>query len=148
MTPHDLQTSAEEIRRLQDRTRDEYLRHGFSRPYLLVSALAVFMMFASHDLPGPYWDSAAGALGAALLVGGLVVHQRRASVRRRPTALELLFSAAIGAVLLLICAVFLGAARTLDLPAPNTVAAAAIALAILLGANLTRPVFTAIVRRG
>ena len=148
MTSHDPQTSLEEIHRLQDRTRDEYVRHGFSRPYLLVSALAVFLMFASHDLPNPYWNSAAAALGVALVVGGLVVHQRRAAVRRRPTALELLFSVTLGAVLLLIWAVFLGAAQTLGLPAPNTIAAAVIALVILGGASLIRPAFTAIVRRG
>jgi phosphatidylserine synthase len=147
MTSPDPQTSIDQIRRLQDRTRDEYVRHGFSRPYLLVLALAIFVMFASHDLSGP-WDSVVGLLGAALLVAGLLVHQRRASVRRRPTALEALFSLVVGGVLLLICAVFLGAAHSLDLPAPNTIAATAIALAIVCGAQLTRPVFTAIVRRG
>jgi hypothetical protein len=148
MTPHDPQTSVEEIRRLQDRTRDEYVRHGFSRPYLLVTALAVFIVFASSDLPTPYWNNAAAAFGMALTVGSLLVHQRRASVRRRPTALELLFSVGAGVVLLLVGSVCLGVAHTLDLPAPNTLAAAAIALAVLGGANLTRPVYTAIVRRG
>ena len=148
MTPHDPQTSVEEIRRLQDRTRDEYVRHGFSRPYLLVTALAVFIMFASSDLPSPYWDNAVAALGLALTVGGLLVHQRRASVRRRPTALELLFSVGVGGVLVVVVSVSLGVAHTLGLPAPNTFAAAVIALTVLGGANLTRPVYTAIVRRG
>jgi hypothetical protein len=148
MTSPDPQTSVEEIRRLQDRTRDEYVRHGFSRPYLLVTALAVFVMFASSDLPRPYWNNAVAVLGAALIVGGLVVHQRRAAVRRRPTALEVLFSVGLGIVLMVICSVCLGVTHTFDLPAPNTIAAAAIGLVVLCGANLTRPVFAAIVRRG
>jgi hypothetical protein len=150
MNPDDAQTSLDDIRRLQDRTRDEYVRHGFSRPYLLASALVLFIAFASFDLPAP-WGTTAVTSGVGLALGLLVVHQHRAPVRRRPTGPELLFYAGASAGLIVVYVAFSVATAIadlkFDLPAPHTVAAAALALTTLLCANPARRVFESTVRR-
>jgi hypothetical protein len=82
MTPDDAQTSLDDIRRLQDRTRDEYVRHGFSRPYMLASALALFIAFASFDLPAPH-TVAAAALALTTLMCAKPARRVFASMVRR-----------------------------------------------------------------
>jgi hypothetical protein len=150
MTPDDAQTSLDDIHRLQDRTRDEYVRHGFSRPYMLASALVLFIAFASFDLPAP-WDTTAAMLGVGLSLGLLVVHQHQAPVRRKPAGPELLFYAGASVCLIVAYVAFsiatAIASLKFDLPAPHTVAAAALALTTLLCANPARRVFESIVRR-
>lgn len=150
MTPYDAQTSLDDIRRLQDRTRDEYVRHGFSRPYMLASALVLFVAFASFDLPAP-WDTRAVTSGVGLSLVLLVVHQQRAPVRRRPTGPELLFYAGMSAALIVAYVAFSIAAAVaalkFGLPASHTVAAAALALTTLASVKPARRVFASIARR-
>ena len=150
MTPYDAQSSLDDIHRLQDRTRDAYVRHGFSRPYALASALVLFIAFASFDLPAP-WDTIAATSGVGLSLGLLVVHQHRAPVRRKPTGPELLFCAGVAACLVVAYVAFSIAAVVahlkFGLPAPHAVAAAALALTTLLCTNPARRVFASIVRR-
>ncbi|MDH2425339.1 hypothetical protein [Sphaerisporangium sp. TRM90804] len=146
MTQHDAHASLDDIRRMQNRTREEYSRHGFARPYVLVSAVLLFVMFASADLPRP-WNAVVGMVVLVLAVALLVVHQLRAAVRRRPTGLELLFYVGAAAVLLTIFSAFQIGAFALGLPAPNVIAAAALALTSVAAARPGRRVFEAIMRR-
>ncbi|HEY7488479.1 MAG TPA: hypothetical protein VH912_28815 [Streptosporangiaceae bacterium] len=150
MNPHDAQASLDGIHRLQDRTRAEYVRHGFARPYLVISALAMFIVLASFDLPSP-WNTAAIGLGGGLAVGSLLVQQRRAPVSRRPTGLELLVCAAMSVGLLLLYVAFSIVAaiahQKLGLPAHHTVAAAAITLTTVAAWGRVSRVFEATLRR-
>lgn len=151
MTPYDAQASLDSIRRLQDRSIDEYVGQSFARPAVLVSALAVFVVFASFDLPDP-WDNVAVALGLGLSLVPPLVQQRRASVHRRPTGLESLFCAVASMGIIVAYVAFQIAAVVatwkLGLPAHHTVAAAATALTIVATAGPARRVFRAVVRHG
>lgn len=151
MTPDDAHTSLDDIRRLQDRTRDEYVRHGFAYPYLLISALGLFIAFASFDLPVP-WSTVVALAGVGVAVGVLPVHQRRASIRRKPTGPELLFHVAGAAGLIAAYVAFSIAAVVAHLrfgmPAPHTVAAAALALTTLACARPARRALQSIIRHG
>ena len=143
---YDPQASLDDIRRMQDRTREEYVRHGFDRPHVLAVAVALFVAIASRDLPNP-WDSVVNLLAVGALVAMAIVHARRAAVRRHPGRAELLLS--LGAIVALLAALagFVAAARALDLPVPNTFAAAALALTSVVTAQWTKPACMAIVRR-
>ncbi|MFJ8850013.1 hypothetical protein [Streptomyces sp. NPDC102437] len=145
MTSNDAQARLTEIRRLQERTSDEYVRHGFSRPYLITAALMIFIALASFDLPNP-WSGAMLLPVFALVVGQLITYRRRASVRRRPTGPEVLFALGLSAVFLAAFAGLLAAARAMGAPAPHAVAAAVLALASLPVAGLARRAFGALVR--
>jgi hypothetical protein len=151
MTPHDAQASLDSVRRFRDRTVDEYVRHGFARPYVLSTALTVFIVFASFDLPNP-WDAVAKALAVGLSVLQLLVYRRRAAVRMAPTGLELLYCAAMSVGIIVAYVAFqiaaVLAALRLGLPAHHTVAAAATALLIVATAGLARRGYQAAVRQG
>src|SRR5689334_662728 len=90
MTLQDARSTLDDIRRLQDKTRDELLRNAFALPYMLLMALGLFIQYASTDLPSP-WDDGVLLLGLTLYVGVVIVHTRarlcRASVRPRSTRL-------------------------------------------------------------
>ncbi|MFD7913537.1 hypothetical protein ACFV30_22880 [Streptomyces sp. NPDC059752] len=146
MTAYDAQTALNAIHQHQEQTLDEYMRHAHSRPYLIISALGLFAVCSSFDLPSP-WKTAAILAGNALTLGGLFVHQRRAPVRRKIVGSEALFYAAIGVLLLvLFWSVAIGA-YFLGLPARHTLAAAVTALTTMVASYALRPVVGTIIRR-
>ncbi|UQI46386.1 hypothetical protein M1P56_19555 [Streptomyces sp. HU2014] len=146
MTSYEAQAALDDIRRLQEHTGDAYVHHGFSRSYVLMTAVTLFVELSSFDLPHP-WSTATLALGVVLLAGTLIAQERRAPVRRRHSGRELLLYAVASAVLMLVYLASLATTRAAGLPAPHTVAATAVALASLAGARFTRPLLAAIVRR-
>ncbi|MFD9950619.1 hypothetical protein ACFWYW_58025 [Nonomuraea sp. NPDC059023] len=90
MNQHDAQTSLDDIHRLQDKTRQQLLRQSFALPRVLISALGLFIAFATIDLPHP-WDFVGLALGTVLYMGVGIVYEHWASVRRKVTRQEMLF---------------------------------------------------------
>ena len=150
MSSRDAQACIDTIRRLERRTVDEYVDHGFAWPYLLLSALAVFLSFASFDLPAPWGRLAVSvSLGTTVLAALLV--QRRARVRRRLTSAELWWYLAAAAVFLVLCVAFQIAAAvvavTAGLPAQHTIGAAATALTLAALVPPGRASFRAVARR-
>jgi hypothetical protein len=150
MFPPDARASLDAIRRLQGRSIDESVDHGFARPYVLLSALVVFVTFASFDLPRP-WSTFAVALGLGSAALGAGVCRRGIRVHRRPTGPERLSHLAAAIVFLVACVAFQTAgavaAVALGMPAHHTVAAAATALAVVATAGPVRRVFKAVARR-
>jgi hypothetical protein len=144
---YDPQASLDDIRRMQDRTRDEYVRHGFARSNVIAVAVLLFVAIASRDLPNP-WDGAVSLLAVGVLVAMAIVHARRAPVRRQPSGRELLVMLGASAALVGALIGFVAAAHALDLPAPYTFAAAALALTSVVVAQWTRRAYAAVVRRG
>ncbi|MER6825468.1 hypothetical protein ABT352_05715 [Streptosporangium sp. NPDC000563] len=108
MNPHDAQSSLEDIRRLQETTKNEIVRRSFAMPRVIIVALGLFVTFASIDLETP-WRLIGGALGLFLYVAVGIVYEYRASVQRQPIIQEVLYH---GAVLIGICMIF-GVGRTL-----------------------------------
>ncbi|MGA8113670.1 MAG: hypothetical protein WCA46_08415 [Actinocatenispora sp.] len=149
MHPQDAQKSLDIIRRLQDRSIDEYVDHGFARPYVLTSALAVFIAFSAADLPDP-WDGAVSTFAIVLALTVGAVSYRQARVRRRRTALEQLYHAAWVILFLVICVVFQLAAALaavkLGIPAHHTIGAAATALTLVAIARPCAAVLKALAR--
>jgi hypothetical protein len=145
-TSYDAQTALNAIHHRQKQTLDAYLRHGYSRPYVLIAALGLFTVFASFDLPSP-WNTLAVLAGNGLTLGGLFVHQRRAPVRMRCSGRETLFAVAMAVPLVLLFGTVAIAAYFLSLPAWRTLAAAVTALAYVGGSYALRPVVEAIIRR-
>jgi predicted permease len=143
---YDLQASLDDIRRMQDRTREEYVRHGFARSYVIAVAVGLFVVIASRDLPH-WWDSVVSLLGVGALIALAVVNGRRATVRRRAGRSEVVILVVAGVVLLGALAGFLAAAHGLDLPAPNTWAGAALALSSIVISEVTGKAYAAAVRR-
>jgi peptidoglycan/LPS O-acetylase OafA/YrhL len=140
------EASLDHIRRMQDRTRDEYVRQGFTRRSVIAVAIALFVAVASRDLPNP-WDGVVSLLAAATLVTMAVVNVQRARIRRRAGRLELGVLAGAAAALL---AVLLGAqalTEALDLPAPYTIAGAAVALLSVAAAPGFRRAYAAAIWR-
>lgn len=150
MTPNDAQASLDDIHRLQGETLDEYVRHSFSRRYVRVSALAMFIVFASLDLRSP-WNTAAYVLALGLFVGVGIVQWRRAPVRRRQGGKELAFLLGVSGGLVVVVSVFSLITGVMNhmfgLPAPHAVAGVVVALLFIVIIELTRPVYRAIVRR-
>ncbi|GAA0290410.1 hypothetical protein GCM10010302_31190 [Streptomyces polychromogenes] len=146
MTPHDAQTALNAIQHRQEQTYDAYMRHAYSRPYLIVSALGLFAVCSSFDLPNP-WNTAAVLGGNALALGGLYVHQRRAAVRRKLAAPEALFYAVAGMALLAFFWAMAITAYFLGLPARHTLAAAATALVAVGASYALRPFAENVIRR-
>ena len=142
----DPQTALDQIRRMQDHTRDEYVRHGFSLPQVLMAALGLFVVVAARDLPEP-WGTVVSLGAVAVLVLMAVVHTRRAAVRRQAGAAELALLAGASVALLIAIVALPAAAEALELPAPNTIAAAVIALLSIVIARGTRAAFATVVRR-
>ncbi|MEV0630134.1 hypothetical protein [Nonomuraea wenchangensis] len=87
MNPHDAQSALDDIRRLQDTTRNEIVRRSFAMPRVIVVALGLFINFALIDLGSP-WQFIGLAVGFGLFVGVGVLYEYRAAVRRQPTARE------------------------------------------------------------
>ncbi|MFI6316642.1 hypothetical protein ACIBG8_03945 [Nonomuraea sp. NPDC050556] len=145
------QDTLEEMRRMQDRTREEIARHAFARSYVLAAALGLFVGFASGDLDRP-WNTIALVLGFGLFAGAGVVHEHWALVRRKPKGLELLPYAGLLVVVCVLFGAFRIAAWALfDVPAHGLVsqsvlAAAATALTYLALTPLTRRVFRDVLR--
>ncbi|MFK0259131.1 hypothetical protein [Streptomyces sp. NPDC090445] len=144
MTPYDAQTALNAIHHRQEQTLSEYMR--YSRPYVIISALGLFAVCSSFDLPSP-WNTAAVLTGNCLTLGGLFVQQRRAPVRRKVVGSEALFYAAIGVLLLALFWTVAIAAYFLSLPARHTLAAAVTALAAVVASYALRPVVETIIRR-
>jgi hypothetical protein len=148
--PQNARASLDAIRHLQGRSVDESVDHGFARPYVLLSALVVFVMFASFDLPGP-WDRFATALGLGLAAMVSVICQRRIRVHRKPTGRERLLYLAAAVAFLVACVAFQIAAAVaavkLGMPAHHTVAAAATALTVVATARPARNTFRAVARQ-
>ena len=143
---YDARASLDDIRRMQARTRDEYVRHGFARRYVVAVAVALFVAIAARDLPLP-WNGAVSLLAVGALVVMATVRMRRATVRRRCSAQEVLLLLGASAVLLAALTGFVAAAHALDLPAPNTLAAAALALTSIVAAQWTQQAYAAVLRR-
>ncbi|MFC4588201.1 hypothetical protein [Sphaerisporangium corydalis] len=153
MNAQDAQTALHDIRRLQDKTRDELARQLFSLPYMALMAVGLFIGYASSDLPGS-WDDVAVVLGFGLFIGVVVVqHLRmcRASVRPRflwvPERLELVFYLSWAASPLVFFLVARWVAEALGLPATDTLAAAVTALAYVAATPLFRGIVKSIMQR-
>ncbi|MGN9841272.1 hypothetical protein ACTMTI_24400 [Nonomuraea sp. H19] len=150
MNPHDAQSSLDDIRRHQARTREEIVRQSFALPYVLLAALGLFVGFASADLERP-WSTVATLCGFGLFAGVGIVRELRASVRRKPTVQEVVF---FSGVMIGIC-MFFGIARIaawalFDVPAHGllsqaTVAAAATAVAYVAMTPVNRQVLGGII---
>ncbi|MGP3958168.1 hypothetical protein ACTWPT_19350 [Nonomuraea sp. 3N208] len=89
MNPHDAQSSLDDIRRLQEKTRDEYIRQGFALPYVVASAIGLFISFGSVDLERP-WSTVANVVGVIVFVVAGIVQAHRTAVRRKPAAPDVL----------------------------------------------------------
>jgi hypothetical protein len=145
MRPEEAQAALDDVRRRGDQSRAEYLRYGFSRPYLLVSALLLFISFASFDLPNP-WGGAVLFPAVVLLVGMLTVCLRRATVRRPLTSGEALLAAAAGIALVGLFRGLSAAAQAGGVPLPHTVVAAVLSVVSLVVADRMRDALVARVR--
>ncbi|MFB9690524.1 hypothetical protein [Amycolatopsis plumensis] len=143
------QESLDTIHRLGRRTVDEYVDHTFARRYLLLSASAVFVVFASFDLPAP-WDRLVLSAGLGIAVLAALLAHRDARVRRRLAGAELGWSLAAAAGFLVLCVAFQVAAAVLavtaGLPAHHTLGAAATALTMVALVSPLRAGFRAVVR--
>ncbi|GGM33591.1 hypothetical protein ACFFX1_33280 [Dactylosporangium sucinum] len=152
MHPRDAQSSLDDIRRLQDRTREQVVRQGFALPYVLLAALGLLVGLASIDLRNP-WRTAAVLLGFGLFVAVGIVRERRALVRRKPTSPEWLFWVGLPAGLMLLFGAFRIAAWALfslpshGLMSQGTIAATATAATYVAMTPLTRRAFKKIVLR-
>ncbi|MER6305423.1 hypothetical protein [Streptomyces sp. NPDC001657] len=146
MTSYDARTALDAIHHHQEQTRDAYVRHGSSLPYLLVTALAVFSFSAAVDLPNP-WRTLTLLAAGGLMAGMLFVHQRRAPVRRKPSGAEWAFSLWVGGVVTVILVAAVIGARLLKLPDPGLIAGAVAAVATLVAGYATRPIMKAVTRR-
>ncbi|MFB7633394.1 hypothetical protein ACFC0M_20985 [Streptomyces sp. NPDC056149] len=146
MASYDARTALDAIHHHQEQTRDAYVRHGSSFPYLFVSALAVFGFSAAYDLPNP-WRTLTLLAAGGLMAGMLFAHQRRAPVRRKPSGAEWVFSLWLGGVAIVILVAAMIGARLLGFSTPGVVAGAVVAVATLAAGYATRPVIKAITRR-
>ncbi|TDC58199.1 hypothetical protein E1281_02350 [Actinomadura sp. KC345] len=151
MNPEEARSSLDDIHRLQERTRDEYVRHSFARSYMLLSALGLFVAVASLDFPQP-WQIVVFLVGEGILVASALVQRRRAPVQRKPTVPEVMFQVAMGVILIgafiaYSIASALGA-FAFDLPVQHTITGAALALTALAVAVPVRRLFGSIVRSG
>ena len=146
MNPNDARRSLDDIHRLQDRARDESIRHGFSPAYQAASAAVAFVMLAAADMP-PRVGTVVALLAAVLLLAIALTHKNRAAVRRRPTGLEVLFQLGVAAVLVACYAGILAAAGALDLPAPHAIGGAVVVVLGLAVLSPTRRVCGALAER-
>jgi 4-amino-4-deoxy-L-arabinose transferase-like glycosyltransferase len=150
MTPNDAQASLEDIHRRQDQTREEYVRHSSSRRHALVLGLALFAVLASADLRSP-WSGVAVGLGFGLIAAVAVAQGRKSLVRRRQRGAELMLLVGVVGGLIVAISVFSLITGVLNhafgLPAPHTIAGAAVALLYIAINELSRPLYRAIVRR-
>ncbi|MBE1532709.1 hypothetical protein [Actinomadura algeriensis] len=149
MNPDDARTALADAHRLQERTRDEYVRQQFTWPYMLATALGIFIAFGSTDLPEP-WDTVAFLAGEGIFIGAAVMQRRRAAVRMKANVGDGLF-VIIGAFAVLLAYIGFNVVTSLgvlsfDLPAPRLFAAAALALLFLAVAGPARRLYGALLR--
>ncbi|WP_091103347.1 hypothetical protein [Nonomuraea pusilla] len=83
MNPQDAQSSLDQIRAFQDRTREEMVRKILPWPFVIVSALGLLGVFASIDLELP-WRSVALGLGLAVYMGSGLLSSFRVAVHPKP----------------------------------------------------------------
>ncbi len=150
---HDAQSSLDDIRRLQDTTRNEIVRRSFAMPRVIIVALGLFVSFASIDLETP-WQLIGCVLGFGLYVAVGIIYEYRASVRRQPSTREVLYHST---VLIGVCMIF-GAGRILafallDAPAHGLMSQAMVgavlaALAYVAAAPINRSVMRSLVQKG
>jgi hypothetical protein len=152
MHPHDAQSSLDDIQRLQRRTRQQVVRQSFALSHVLLAALGLLVGLASVDLRNP-WRTAALVLGFGLFVAVGIVHERRALVQRKPTALEWLFWVGVSGGIMLLFGGFRVAGWALlglqpqGLLSQSAVAAVATAVVYVALTPLIRRTFTVIVLR-
>ncbi|MFC5816957.1 hypothetical protein [Nonomuraea harbinensis] len=152
MNQHDAQASLDDIHRLQDRTREQIVRQSFALPRVVISALGLFTAFAAIDLPRP-WNFVGLALGWAVYAGVGIVHEHRASVRRKPTPPEVLFHGGLLACIMVAFIVGRIASFALfDLPSQGLLSQAAAgatvaALAYVAATPVNRSLMKAIVQQ-
>jgi hypothetical protein len=152
MHPHDAQSSLDDIRRLQDRTREQVVRQSFARSNVLLAALGLLVGLASIDLENP-WRTVAFLIGFGLFLGAGIVHERRALVKRRPIGLEWLFWVGLSAGLMLLFSIFriagwaLFGLQSQGLLSQAAVAAVATVVTYVAVTPLIRRTFKAIVLR-
>ncbi|AVT33566.1 hypothetical protein C6361_33605 [Plantactinospora sp. BC1] len=153
MNPNDAQLSLDDIRRMQDRTREQMVRQRFTPTYVPLAAVGLFAGLVSVDLENP-WRTAAILLGFGLFLGVGIVQEHRSLVGRKPTALEGLFWAGLATGLMLLFGIArIAAWAWLALPpeglmSQGTLAAAVTAAAYVAITPLVRRIFRAIVQRG
>ncbi|WP_346047289.1 hypothetical protein [Actinomadura chokoriensis] len=145
MDPDGARRSLDTMRRMQDRTREEYLRQSFARPGVLLIGLGLFIVCASFDLPG-WWDTVAMAVGDALILAVIAFGCARASVHRKPSGAELVFMLAASAYLIAGFVTLQVVARLVEFPAPYTIAAAVTALTFVALTRPMRRVYATILR--
>ncbi|MFJ8547037.1 hypothetical protein ACIRFH_34720 [Streptomyces sp. NPDC093586] len=132
MEPEEARAALDQVRLRQDQSHAEYLGYGFSRGRLLLSALIVFVSFASFDLPNP-WGGAVLFPVAAVLAWQLALYVRRARVRMALTGRAAMLSVCAGAALVGLFKVLSDAADAGGVPVPHTVAGAVVcALGLLV----------------
>ncbi|TMR21719.1 hypothetical protein ETD86_14340 [Nonomuraea turkmeniaca] len=152
MNPHDAQSSLDDIRRLQDKTRDEYIRQGFALPYVLASAAGLFIWFTSVDLERP-WSTVANVVGIILFVAAGIVQAHRTAVRRKPAVPDVVLFAGWFVGLMIAFGLFRIIGFVLfDLPASGfvsqgTFAAAGMAATYVATVPLIRRAIRAILRQ-
>lgn len=132
MQPDEAQAALDNVRFRQGQSHAEYLRYGFSHGRLLLSALIVFVSFASYDLPNP-WGGAVLFPVTAVLAWELVHYLRRARVRMPLGGRAVLLSACAGAALVGLFTVLSDALQAGGVPVPHAVASAVVcALGLLV----------------
>ncbi|MEV5829266.1 hypothetical protein AB0L25_27265 [Spirillospora sp. NPDC052242] len=150
MNTDDARSALADVHRMQERTRDEYVRHQFAWPYTLLTALGIFVALASSDLPSP-WSTLVFVVGEAVLIGGAVLQRRRSPVKRKANGPEglFVFGTAVAVIIAYIAFNIVASLGVLSfgLPAPRTFAAAGVALLVLVLAGPSRRVFQSVVRR-
>jgi hypothetical protein len=152
MNPYDAQSSLDDIRRLQDKTRDEYVRQGFALPYVVASAMGLLIWLASIDLERP-WNIVANVVGLVLFVGAGIVHPHRATVRRKPGVPDtVLFTGWMFGLMMAFGLFRIVGWTLLDLPAQGfasqaTFAAAAVAVTYVATTPLMRRAIRAIIQQ-
>lgn len=136
MSQYDAHQSLEDIDRYGDSTRDAYVRHSYSTPSIVSSAVALLLVYSALDLPSP-WKMILTIAGLAVCVG---------SVRRRPSAAEMGLYLGAGIALIVVY----GAARTgaylLGLPVPGIIAAGVLAAVSVVVSLASRPLHRSILR--
>ncbi|MEV4176685.1 hypothetical protein [Nonomuraea sp. NPDC049709] len=153
MNPHDAQNALDDIHRLQDRTREEIVRQSFALPRVIISALGLFVAFATIDLQRP-WNFTFMVLGWAVYAGVGIVCEHRASVRRKTTRQEVLFHGGLIACIMVAFGVGRIAAFALfDLPPHGLLSQAAggaiVAAVVYVAATpVNRSVLKSIVQQG
>ncbi|MEV4620627.1 hypothetical protein AB0J74_18200 [Asanoa sp. NPDC049573] len=144
MTPDDARAALDDIRMRHEQSRAEEARHNSGPFYLGIVALIVLLSFASFDMPNP-WSGAMLFPVAALAAVLVLVHGRRAPVRRTPDSRELLLGVAGGIALAAGLQGLASAGQAAGVPTPHLVSAAIGAVLCVLVAS--RPRWSAAARR-